>query len=274
MSDAVSKEEVAWFLDDLFKSTPDVRAQVIGQLRREQVISDDGSTFFCERLGCALVVPCHLGACDYHVRSAPNRNCLLSVRKSERNEYMDVAKALGCDESEARQKIAEAFTQLRAASLLEALDAANVNRYTLLPGTGVCVVCGGVSETPYHEVDGYTYCRKECYREKPQNLLAAECLYRADVRSILRVALTTFKQIPLIASALRIPRQSLLRHYEYYLGIKPASFGIDVADIVDLLRLTKHAPTDDFIVVQKDDLARYPKWQRLEEMAGELARTL
>ena len=164
---------------------------------------------------------------------------------------------------------------LREASLQEAMDAANVNRYTLMPHTNVCVVCGGVTDTPYQVTDdGFTYCRKDCFREKPPNLLRVECVFRADVRYVLRVALNTFKQIPMIASALRIQRSSLLRHYEFYLGIKPHQFGIDVADIIDLLRTRKPTTFDDFIAFDRNQLLQYPGWKRLEDMALNLARNL
>lgn len=274
MAEGVTKEEVKWFLEDLMNSPPEARAQVISQLRREQSSTVDDKTFFCERLGCGLVTPCHLRACDFNCKNLAIRNCLLSVRGTERNEIMDIAKALGVDEAEAKHEVAEAFTQLREASLAEAVDSSNVNRYDMISGTGVCVVCGGVTPEPYQETDGFVYCRKECYREKPPNLLAVERKYRADVRHVLRIALETFKQIPLISSALRIPRSSLLRHYEFYLGVKPTSFGLDVVDIVDLLRRKKGIVLDDFIVIPKSDLARYPKWQRYEDTAIDLVRNL
>lgn len=276
MAESVSKEEVQGFLTDLMQAPAEARAQVIAQLRREQaqVISD--GAFYCERMHCVLAAPCHLQACDFWRKNTRIRNCALSVRGTERNEVMDIAKALDIDETAARQEIAEAFTRLREASLLESIDAAGVNRYTMVQSTGVCVVCGGVTDEPYHitEDGGYVYCRKECFREKPLNLLTAECTYRTDVRHILRIALDTFKQIPLIASALRIPRQSLLRHYEFYLGIKPTSFGLPVADIVDLLRRKHTYTADDFLIISKTDLSRYTKWQRIEDASLDLVRNL
>jgi hypothetical protein len=273
MAEAVTKEEVQWFVKDFIASPPAVRAQVLSQLRRDQVEGD--SAFYCERLGCTIAIPCGLKACDFHVADKKLRNCRLSARGKERNEVADIAAAFGVDEAEAKQMLADVFMTLREASLQEAMDAANVNRYTLMPHTNVCVVCGGVTDTPYQVTDeGFMYCRKECFREKPPNLLRIECLFRADVRYVLRVALNTFKQIPMIASALRIQRSSLLRHYEFYLGIKPHQFGVDVADIVDLLRTRRPTTFDDFIVFDRNQLLQYPGWKRLEDIALALARTL
>lgn len=273
MAESVTKDEVQHFVRDFMASTPTVRAQVLGQLRRDQVEGD--TAFYCDRLGCTIAVSCSLRGCDFHCDDRKLKNCRLSARGKERNEVADIAAAFNVDEVEAKRLLADVFMTLREASLHEAVDAANVNRYTLMPNTNVCVVCGGVTDTPYHTTEeGFTYCRKDCLREKPPNLLRVECVFRADVRYVLQVALNTFKLIPMIASALRIQRASLLRHYEFYLGIKPHQFGLDVVDIVDLLRTRTPTVFDDFLVFDRNQLLQYPGWKRLEDMALTLARTL
>lgn len=269
---AVPEAEVESFVSDFMTSSEKAQGQVLRQLRLDQTSGDD--RFYCTRLGCVLVSPCRLTACDYHVDAKKKLNCVLSCRHQEANETCDLATALGVSEGEARAFVNTAVTHLREASLEEQLAIAGVNKFTVVPGTGVCVVCGGVAEAPYKQAGNYTYCSKACLREKPPSLLRLEIKYGADVRHVLKVALSTFRTIPLLSSALRIPRASLLRHYEFYLGVKPASFGADVADIVDLLRKKTQTVSPDFIVLDKDTLRAHPKWQALESATVDLVRSL
>lgn len=200
----------------------------------------------------------------------------METATGKRRVVQEIAKTLGTSDEGAREALNTALAGVRQHSLIEAVDSAAVNRYTLVAGSRVCVSCSRIVDNPYKIVSKkFTYCSKTCLREKPVAVLVLEHKYRTDVRNVLRIARSLFKTIPIVASVLKIQRSLLVKYYEYYLGVKASDFGVDIADIVDLLRKRSPASaTDEFISVPLDKLQEYPVWARLESEARALAKSL
>lgn len=185
-----------------------------------------GTKFICPEFSFSLDIPCDLTSCKFNVKAKNCHNCLFSYMEKhglETLDYKSISYLYKIPIKNVLQTQIESMNKIQSVFLKNSIE----NRYPIFEffsKENLCCVCESrIDDNSYRsnyksKID-FIYCCKECYNEKPPEILFLEDTFKTDISNILKTCFDLFKSINIVLSLLNLSKLQLIHACNNYLNL-------------------------------------------------------
>jgi hypothetical protein len=208
-----SVQEINSFFENWFDYTDNERLSVIKDIKSKGILTpikskpkDSGCR--CPLHGFALMKPCSIGECSYHVASPERKNCLIAsplLKKAGKLSTAEAADLLNTTVIEVNTNILEATRKIKKLIIKETLEKSEFSRFKYLRGHCICcelydvdMESGGATDeltVICSDKTVFAWCSEECATKKPKWQFLLEKEFGFTYLEVIAAAVTLFKKL-------------------------------------------------------------------------------
>jgi len=172
----------------------------------------DRQPFQCPELGVEIRQPCQVSSCAYWTNHSWTRNCALFYRVDQGRDTLDLKELtflLDRSVTEIRKRTNKVLAEMRRWALHSKVESDTV-REAPSPVAGGCCVCGRIvgNKRAVHK-QGFSYCSRRCYQQKPPLDFRIEREFKLPIDRVLSICVDSFAAKRPMCHALNVSSKQL-----------------------------------------------------------------